>query len=145
MKTLFSLLLTCSVLLGHAQQQPVNDTLTSIATIEHKMVGNQVQFNANAPALNQIAGAPPKAFYTNYWEFGDGTYSKENTPSKSYKKAGEYEVKLWATNNYDTGKPPTTRPKKIKVDNADNTISEEASMDDGIDLQRNRELSQKKK
>ncbi len=138
MKTLFSLLLTCSVLLGHAQQQPVNDTVTPIATIEHKMVGNQLQFNANAPALNQIAGAP-KAFYTNYWEFGDGTYSKENTPSKSYKKAGEYEVKLWATNNYDTGKPPTTRPKKIKVDNADNTISEQASMDDGIDLQRNRE------
>jgi len=101
-------------------------------------MGNTLQFTPDAPKLNQIAGAP-KAFYTNFWEFGDGTFSKENSPKKVYKKNGDYTVRLWATNNYDTGKPPTTRPKKITVDNADNAYTEEASMSDNLNLIRNRE------
>ncbi|WP_397363759.1 PKD domain-containing protein [Olleya sp. R77988] len=138
MKTFLASLFSLSTILCLAQQQPANDTISRIATIEHKIVDKQVQFTPNAPELNQIAGAP-KAFYTNYWEFGDGTYSKENNPTKTYKKAGEYEVKLWATNNYDTGKPPTSRPKKIRIDNVEEDYQEQASMDNAIDLQRNRE------
>ena len=138
MKTLITFLFSISTLLCFAQQDTTIDTTRRVATIEYKTVGNQVQFSPNAPELNQIAGAP-KAFYTNYWEFGDGTYSKENNPTKTYKKAGEYEVRLWATNNYDTGKPPTSRPKKIRVDDVDEDYQEEASMDNAIDIQRNRE------
>ncbi|RAJ15067.1 PKD domain-containing protein [Olleya aquimaris] len=138
MKTLITFLFSISTFLCFAQQATTIDTTRRVATIEYKTVGNQVQFSPNAPELNQIAGAP-KAFYTNYWEFGDGTYSKENNPTKTYKKAGEYEVRLWATNNYDTGKPPTSRPKKIRVDDVDEDYQEEASMDNAIDIQRNRE------
>lgn len=111
MKKLSLILIILFTVSSIAQQKTVSDTVARVATIQHKTNGNQVQFNADAPTLNQIAGAP-KAFYTNYWEFGDGTYSKENTPTKTYKNSGDYQVRLWATNNYDTGKPPTSRPKK---------------------------------
>ena len=86
MKTFLTSLISITTFLCVAQQQPANDTIRRTAIIEHKTVGNQIQFTPNAPTLNQIAGAP-KAFYTNFWEFGDGTYSKENTPKKSYKKS----------------------------------------------------------
>ena len=121
-----------------AQQDIAKDTTRRTASIEHKNIGKQINFKADAPQLNQIAGAP-KAFYTNFWEFGDGTFSKEKEPNKTYKKNGEYTVRLWATNNYDTGKPPLTRPKKIKIDNANDDYKDEASMDAALNLQRNRE------
>ena len=138
MKTIIAIIFTLSLTNLSLSQDTVIDTTRRTATIDYKIEGKQVQFSPNAPQLNQIAGAP-KAFYTNYWEFGDGTYSKENNPTKVYKKPGDYEVRLWATNNYDTGKPPTTRPKKIRVNTADDTYQEQASMEDAIDLQRNRE------
>ncbi|QCE40771.1 PKD domain-containing protein [Psychroserpens sp. NJDZ02] len=138
MKTIIAIFFTISITPLSFGQDTQTDTTTRIATITYKTIGNQVQFTPNTPELNQIAGAP-KAFYTNYWEFGDGTYSKENNPTKAYKKAGDYQVRLWATNNYETGKPPTTRPKKIRIDNVDNALNEQASMEEGIDLQRNRE------
>lgn len=120
------------------QQQQNNDTIQRIATLEYKDNGDYIQFIPKAPKLNQIAGAP-KAFYSNYWEFGDGTYSKELAPKHTYKKAGEYKVKLWATNNYDTGKPPTSRPQKIKINNDANTYQDQASMSSNFEIQRNRE------
>lgn len=139
MKSTIAILISLSFsMIGLAQQGVVQDTTRRTAIIEHKVIGNQIEFTPNAPTLNQIAGAP-KAFYTNFWEFGDGTFSKEYNPKKTYKKNGEYQVRLWATNNYDTGKPPLTRPKKIKVKNADDDYQDEASMDGSINLQRNRE------
>lgn len=136
--TIAFFLILCCPLLAFTQQNTEIDTLRPIANIEHKAVGNQIEFTPNAPELNQIAGAP-KAFYSNFWEFGDGTFSKEKNPIKSYKKNGEYTVRLWATNNYGTGKPPVSRPKKINVTNADTNYQEEASMDGALNLQRNRE------
>lgn len=121
-----------------AQHDTPKDTLRRSASIEYKTLGNKTEFKANAPVLNQIAGAP-KAFYTNFWEFGDGTFSKEKEPEKIYKQNGEYTVRLWATNNYDTGKPPVTRPKKIKIENANKDHADEAFMNNAINLQRNRE------
>ena len=64
---------------------------------------------------------------------------KQKTPKHTYKKAGEYETKLWATNNYDTGKPPVSRPKKVKIEKDATAYNEEASMTEGFTLQRNRE------
>ncbi|MFD2724940.1 PKD domain-containing protein [Hyunsoonleella rubra] len=112
--------------------------MTRTATIKTEVNGNHVLFTPETPVLNQIAGAP-KAFYTFFWEMGDGSYSKEKTPKHVYKKKGEYEVRLWATNNYDTGKPPTSRPKKIAVNSVSSTSDEMASMDTDFDLIRNRE------
>lgn len=64
--------------------------------------------------LRQIAGAPP-SFYTYFWELGDGTFSFSPSPALQYKDTGTYQVRLYATNNYDDGKAPPTKPRPIKV------------------------------
>ncbi len=123
---------------GYAQHTPPNDTITRVALIKEEIKGNLVTFSAETPNLNQIAGAP-KPFYTYFWEFGDGHYSKAETPKHTYKEKGQYQVRLWATNNYDYGKPPTTRPKKVAVNSVTTPYNDIASMDDDFSLIRNRE------
>ncbi|WP_299187186.1 PKD domain-containing protein [uncultured Aquimarina sp.] len=122
-------------------QTIINDTIARIAPISHEILGNQVTYGAKMPALNQIAGAP-KAFYTYYWEFGDGTYSFKEKPTHSYKKNETYTVKLWATNNYDNGKPPISRPKSVTItDTKDEASIENTSPfkeDQDLILKRNR-------
>ncbi|GAA4273869.1 hypothetical protein GCM10022258_31630 [Aquimarina gracilis] len=94
------------------------------------------------PALNQIAGAP-KAYYTYYWEFGDGNYSFKKNPTHTFNKPGNYKTKLWATNNYDNGKPPKSRPKSITISsNFDEASVENISPfveNEDLILKRNRE------
>ena len=90
------------------------DSLIREAKIQAEIRKNKVRFEAETPALRQIAGAP-EAFYTYFWEFGDGHYSTESQPEHVYKNPGEYQVRLYATNNYDDGKPPTSRPKKVAI------------------------------
>lgn len=121
-----------------AQELIVNDTILRYANIGYDANGNEVSFLSDTPPLQQIAGAP-KAFYSYYWEFGDGNYSTEKDPKHSYKKTGTYEAKLWATNNYDTGKPPATRPKKVVINEITNTVDDVASMTEDFILKRNRE------
>ena len=124
--------------LGFSQIK-VLDTSTRKAVIVPIQNKNTFLFKSEKPALNQIAGAP-KAFYSYYWEMGDGNYSTKAEPQHTYKKSGTYEVKLWATNNYDSGKTPTTRPQKVTTtDKADTSENEVQLMDDNIVLKRNRE------
>ncbi|WP_245529120.1 DUF7619 domain-containing protein [Aequorivita sublithincola] len=92
----------------------MKDTLTRTAPIFYDVMGNKVDFRPEMPPLNQIAGAP-KAFYTYHWEFGDGNFSTQEKPKHKYKNNGEYTARLWSTNNYDNGKPPTSRPEKVKI------------------------------
>lgn len=134
-------LLTLFIVFSHSalsQNTQVADTITRVAKITYTKNGSAIQLKPKTPPLNQIAGAP-KAFYRHFWEFGDGDFSREETPVKHYKKQGEYMVKYWATNVYDTGKPPISRPKKIKVDQAKASAKDQASMTDNIELIRNRE------
>ena len=121
-----------------SQESQVADTTRRVANITYTKSGNEVTFTPETPPLTQIAGAP-KAFYKHFWELGDGDYSNKEAPIKQYKKEGEYEVKYWATNVYDNGKPPTARPKKIKVDAANDSAEASASMTDDLSLIRNRE------
>ncbi|MFD0989370.1 PKD domain-containing protein [Mariniflexile jejuense] len=138
MKKYIIIFLFFACTLSTSAQKLINDTITRTATIKTTVTGNAVLFTPETPALLQIAGAP-KAFYTHFWEFGDGNYSTEPAPKHIYKKTGDYEVKLWATNNYDNGKPPTTRPKKIAISNISETPNDVASMDEDFILKRNRE------
>lgn len=84
-----------------------------------------VHFTPILTPLRQIAGAP-KAFWENYWEFGDGSYSFDEKPTHTYKESGNYEVRLVATNNYDDGDAPGTRPKMVSV-NGEDTASNSAT------------------
>lgn len=125
-------------LLGLTQNVVTDSLLNRTSSITYTEEGSQISFTPQTPPLQQIAGAP-KAFYSYYWEFGDGNYSKEKKPSHSYKKPGEYEIRLWATNHYDTGKPPTTRPTKITVSQTDESVHDQASMTQDFELQINRD------
>ncbi len=75
---------------------------------------NRVSFKAQLPSLTQIPGAP-KPFYTYLWDFGDGHFSTEENPEHVYAKEGAYEAFLYAVNNYDDGKKPGRKPKKVEV------------------------------
>ncbi len=118
MKIIFRLFAFCYLLILCATnvygQVTTQDTLTRLAKIQPVINQNKVLFTAEAPQLRQIAGAP-KAFYSHFWEFGDGHYSRELNPTHTYKNRGEYTTRLSATNNYDDGLPPTSRPKKVVV------------------------------
>jgi len=105
-------------------QETVKDTINRTAPIFYDVLGNKVTYNADMPTLNQVAGAP-KAFYTYYWEMGDGNYSFEEKPQHKYDKKGSYEVRLWSTNNYDNGKPPASRPKDVTIDNTNDRADNE--------------------
>lgn len=135
---LFIILLVVFTIGLNAQNSPENDTITRYANIGYDAIGNEVSFMPDTPILQQIAGAP-KAFYSYFWELGDGNYSFEKTPKHVYKKKGDYEVTLWATNNYDTGKPPATRPKKVAINSITTQVDDLASMTDDFTLKRNRE------
>ncbi|MEL1241195.1 PKD domain-containing protein [Flavobacterium flavipallidum] len=138
MKPLFSFLfLLCSLLLF--SQKKVKDTVTRRATINYSQNGNSVSYKPETPPLIPIAGAPKPSF-SYLWEFGDGAYSKQAEPKHTYKNKGTYTTRLTVTNNYDNGKPPATRPKKVVVnDISDKNFDEIASVADqnGFALQKN--------
>jgi hypothetical protein len=118
-----------------------NDTLNREAKIQSIVKGNSVHFDVDTPPLIQISGAP-KGYYTFFWEFGDGEFSQEEKPEHTYKEKGNYDVKLWVTNNYDAGKTPTTRPKSVKIDTVRSESNASASIlneGDIIDFTKNRE------
>lgn len=106
------LLLLAGSFAGHAQL--LQDTTSRKADIIIEQNANKARFSAETPPLIQISGAP-QAFYTYFWEFGDGSYSFKENPEHVYKEKGEYQVRLQVTNNYDNGKPPPSRPQPIKV------------------------------
>lgn len=87
------------------------DTVPAI--INHKTENGVVNFSAVLRPLRPIAGAP-EPFYTYFWEFGDGQFSFEKEPSHTYADTLSYNVRLFATNSYDDGKRPPTRPQPIK-------------------------------
>ncbi|MFC3335183.1 PKD domain-containing protein [Flavobacterium palustre] len=138
MRPLLSMLfLLCSLLLF--SQKKVKDTVTRRATITYNQNGNSVSYKPETPPLIPIAGAPKPSF-SYLWEFGDGTYSKAPEPKHTYKNKGTYNTRLTVTNNYDNGKPPATRPKKVVVnDISDKNFDEIASVADqnGFALQKN--------
>lgn len=87
---------------------------TTAATINLQLTNNQASFNSVLRPLQQITGAP-ESFYSYYWEFGDGQFSFEENPKHVYSDTGLYHARLFATNNYDDGKPPPLKPKPVRV------------------------------
>ncbi len=98
---------------------PVAPQDTIPAAILIREEGDSLRFGAELRALRQVAGAPA-SFYTYFWELGDGTFSFDKAPLHQYSDTGIYQVRLYATNNYDDGKAPPTRPRPIKVNKKPN-------------------------
>lgn len=95
-----------------AQQRPAPDTIPAVIHVDQQE--NKAAVKAELRPLRQIAGAP-EAFYSYYWEFGDGTFSFAAQPEHHYKDTGTYDIRIYATNNYDDGKAPKGKPRRIKV------------------------------
>lgn len=110
-KPLTALIVLLCIVKGLTAQ--VSDTIPP--EIEPGIDSNQVKLNATLRPLRQIAGAPA-AFYTYFWEFGDGTYSFDKSPVHHYRDTGNYDIRLFATNNYDDGKKPPTRLRRVRVE-----------------------------
>lgn len=127
---------------SQAQVVPVKpDTARREARIRYTADENVVKFSAVTPPLQQLQGAP-QAFYTFYWEFGDGAYSTEPSPTHTYTKPGEHTTRLWTTNNYDAGKPPPSRPQPVpvkKVVHTQHPAPQVQVIPDGLLLKTNRE------
>jgi hypothetical protein len=119
MKPLLSIFFILFSILSIGQTK-VKDTITRRANIVFIQNGNAVTFKPETPPLIPIAGAP-KPSYSYLWELGDGHYSKEAEPKHVYKNKGTYTTRLAVTNNYDNGKPPATRPKKVVVNDITDT------------------------
>ena len=107
MKKLILTLLLPIVCFSQQLQQP--DT-TRIATYTIKEDGNKVTFTPVMPPQMQIAGAP-KPFYNYFWEFGDGNFSKEESPTHIYASTGEFTPHLSYKSGYDNGSKPPVRPR----------------------------------
>jgi hypothetical protein len=95
---------------------------TSAANINLQLTNNQAYFSSTLRPLQQIAGAP-EAFYSYYWEFGDGQFSFEEKPRHNYRDTGLFNALLFAINNYDDGKPPPLKPKPVRVKSKNNMIA----------------------
>ena len=139
MKTLFNLFFLFSIV--SFSQTKVKDTITRRATINYNQNGNTVSFKPETPPLIPIAGAPKPSF-SYLWELGDGNYSKEAEPKHVYKNKGTFNARLAVTNNYDNGKPPTTRPKKVVVNEISNALYKDIASiesENGFTIQKNRD------
>ena len=95
---------------------------TTAAVINLSLTNNQAIFSSVLRPLQQIAGAP-EAFYSYYWEFGDGHFSFEEKPKHVYRDTGLFNARLFATNNYDDGKPPPLKPKPVRVKSKNNSYA----------------------
>ncbi len=108
-----SLCFTFLLLYGLLSAQQAGVTaLERSAGFEARPSGEGMQFDPVLPPLQQRAGAP-EAYWEHFWIFGDGSFSREAEPLHHYPAGGEYEVIYLATGNYDTGKPPKKKKKKV--------------------------------
>lgn len=109
MQRIWSILL---VLFACATAAKAQDSLPPDIRIEER--GDSLHFSAVLRPLRQLAGAPT-AYYSYFWELGDGRFSFDKDPSYVYRDTGIYQLRLYATNNYDDGNAPPTRPRPVHV------------------------------
>ncbi|MBC7642142.1 MAG: PKD domain-containing protein [Flavobacterium sp.] len=120
-------------------QTKVKDTITRRAIIKFEQKANSINFTPETPPLIAIAGAP-KPSYSYLWEMGDGQYSRVAEPKHTYKSKGEYTARVAIINNYDNGKPPATRPKKVVINEMSNDVYQNVAsieMQNGLQIQKN--------
>jgi hypothetical protein len=108
------LLLSLPLTAQDAGDHPIAAGTERTADFEVRPTDGGMQFRPVLPLLQQRAGAPD-AFWEHFWVFGEGTFSREARPVHHYPAGGEYEVIYLATGNYDTGKPPKKKKKKVSA------------------------------
>lgn len=97
-----------------AQDQGNTADVTQLVDFHTTPAGNGTQFIPKLPPLTGLAGAP-SPFYEYFWILGDGHFSREESPIHVYEQAGSYDAYLLATGNYDKGKKPKKKGKKVEL------------------------------
>lgn len=100
-------ILGSSALFAQENTQPVR-----VSNFRAVSEGDGYRFVPQLPLLQQKAGAP-LAHWTCYWEFGDGSFSFEESPLHRYPRTGDYYALFSATAHYDDGKLPDKNGKGI--------------------------------
>lgn len=104
--------------LDSLQKDSINTLVdTYDAKINFEIKNQTFHFTPDIRPLVPIPGGR-NAFYTYLWDFGDGSFSTNESPSHIYAEPGEYEVTLYAVNNYDNGPPPKRPKRKVAVNSA---------------------------
>ena len=69
--------------------------------------GNRYQYKVSPPAIQAMDNlkGSQKAEWGYYWEFGDGHFSSDASPTHSYDAQGSYEVRVYLTPQYAKNKP----------------------------------------
>lgn len=110
--------------------QSVSDT---IATISATPTANGIRYEAKLPPLTTIPGGR-EAYYSYFWDFGDGHFSRAERPVHTYTTPGNYKVKLYATNNYDKGNKPPRPVKNVSIQYANAERKLNISVDEKLFL-----------
>lgn len=112
------------------------------------VANNNVQFAATLRPLCQMAGAP-KACYSYFWEFGDGTFSDvpfDSTPRHHYKTTNQpYNVLLSVTNTYDNCSTPLIKQQLFTINTIKGNTNENTKWNPGFfgTKDRNRNIKMK--
>lgn len=122
---LFTAILLLSLSVQAQQPHPADTIPVKILTTADSLHDGGIKFKAEARPLRPIAGAP-EPFYSYFWEFGDGKFSFEKQPIHRYSDSGIYQVRVYATNNYDDGKPPPIRPRPVKTNGRHGMLAQAA-------------------
>ncbi|GGH22855.1 PKD domain-containing protein [Sphingobacterium alkalisoli] len=109
------------LLIPHLSVAQVDSSLieqdTFVSVIHTDIIGNKIAFKSALRPLVQVPGGRAP-FYTYLWDFGDGHFSTAAEPIHQYQKVGDYEVTVYAVNNYDDGRKPKRPKKKVTVSSA---------------------------
>ena len=94
--------------------------------------GDIQTFTPIMPPALQKPGAP-KAFWSYFWEFGDGSFSREENPNHIYANQGDYVASLDATAHYDDGKKARKKKKPVNAHPASRLTKTSPQGEDAFD------------
>jgi hypothetical protein len=114
---LLAIAIACAAVLSAQRPAPPPAPRTSSFTTQAD--GSGYRFTPVMPALMQKAGAPP-AYYTYFWEFGDGSFSRAESPTHIFANGGPVVASLDATAHYDDGEKPKGYALAMTVQGASN-------------------------
>ncbi len=112
MKKLLGLFFAFHILAGAALLAQENTQPLRVTDFQAISEGDGYRFVPQLPPLQQKAGAP-QAYWKCYWEFGDGSFSFEESPLHRYARQGDYYALFSATAHYDDGKLPDKHGKGV--------------------------------
>ena len=122
-RLLILLLFNILTIAGYGQ---TDTSLTPIDTFQSKIeiveIDGKYIFKPILRPLVQVPGGR-SPYYTYLWDFGDGNFSTQAEPTHQYAKPGEYEVAVYAVNNYDDGAKPKRPKRTIKTNKPNSALA----------------------